>query len=62
VPNTNLTIPKGTLTLIPIFVIHTDPDIYPEPEKFDPERFSDENKRNRHQCAYMPFGKIKMIV
>lgn len=55
-PNTNLTIPKGTLTMIPVYAIHMDPEIYPEPKKFDPERFSEENKRNRHPCAHMPFG------
>lgn len=55
-PNTNLTIPKGTLTLIPIYAIHMDPAIYEDPSKFDPERFTDENKRNRHPMAHLPFG------
>lgn len=56
VPKTNLTIRKGTLTLIPTYAIHNDPDIYSEPEKFDPERFSEENKKNRHAMAFLPFG------
>jgi cytochrome P450 family 6 len=58
IPNTNITIPEGTLTMIPVYAIHHDPDIYPEPEKFDPERFSDENKKDRHSMAYIPFGKL----
>ena len=52
----NLTIRKGTLTIIPIYSIHTDPEFYPDPEKFDPERFSEENKKNRHPMAHLPFG------
>lgn len=56
VPNTNLTIRKGTLTMIPTYAIHNDAEIYPEPLKFDPERFNDENKRNRHPMAFLPFG------
>lgn len=56
IPGTELTIRKGTLTLIPTYSIHMDPEHYPEPRKFDPERFSDENKKNRHPMAYLPFG------
>lgn len=56
VPKTKLVIKKGTLTLIPTFAIHNDPDIYPEPSKFDPERFTDENKLKRHPMTFLPFG------
>jgi cytochrome P450 family 6 len=37
--------------------IHYDEEYYPEPKKFDPERFSDEYKKTRHNYAFMPFGE-----
>jgi len=37
--------------------MHYDPQYFPEPEKFDPERFSEEAKSTRHHYAYLPFGE-----
>lgn len=42
--------------MIPTYVFHHDPHFFPEPEKFDPERFSEENKHKINPLAYMPFG------
>ncbi|CAH2106044.1 unnamed protein product [Euphydryas editha] len=36
--------------------IHMDPAHHPDPEKFDPDRFSDENKHKIKPFTYMPFG------
>ncbi|KAJ8728454.1 hypothetical protein PYW08_016839 [Mythimna loreyi] len=47
---------KGTPIMIPIFGFHRDPQYYPNPTKFDPERFSEENKHKIPMFAYMPFG------
>uniref|UniRef100_A0A6P7F9N3 Cytochrome P450 9e2-like isoform X2 n=1 Tax=Diabrotica virgifera virgifera TaxID=50390 RepID=A0A6P7F9N3_DIAVI len=47
---------KGMVVWFPIFAIHRDPKYWPDPERFDPERFSDENKRNINPSAYLPFG------
>lgn len=55
-PDSNIIFPKKTMLFIPVYAIHHDPEYYPEPEKFDPERFSVENVRNRHSCAFIPFG------
>ncbi|XP_063243200.1 cytochrome P450 6j1-like isoform X1 [Bacillus rossius redtenbacheri] len=57
IPGTQLTIETGTQIMIPVLGIHFDPEIYSEPQKFDPERFSDENKNKIPQYAYLPFGE-----
>jgi cytochrome P450 len=50
------TLKPGDGVYIPIYALHHDPDYFPDPEKFDPERFSDENKGNINPFAYLPFG------
>lgn len=52
-----LVIEKGTLVLIPVQAIQMDPELYPDPEIFDPERFSPKNKAKLHPCQWMPFGE-----
>ena len=49
-------IKKGQVIGVPIYAIHHDPTIYPNPEQFDPNRFSEENKKSRESVAYLPFG------
>lgn len=39
-----------------IYGIHTDAAYWPNPEKFDPERFSEENRRNIRPGTFIPFG------
>lgn len=55
-PGTNIVIPKGTQILIPVYSFHHDPQYYPDPEKFLPERFSDDNKDPITKYTYLPFG------
>lgn len=50
------TIPKKSIFLLSIYALHRDPKYYPNPEKFDPDRFSPENIKQRPKLAYMPFG------
>ena len=49
-------IPAGTEILIPIYVLHHDPDAWQDPEKFDPERFRGPAKDARHAFQFLPFG------
>lgn len=49
-------IPKGTAFWLPICGLHYDPHYFPDPEKFDPERFNDENRNNIVAGSYIPFG------
>ncbi|PSN52374.1 hypothetical protein C0J52_06738 [Blattella germanica] len=54
--DTPLEFVPGDNLFIPIFGLHRDPKYYPEPEKFDPERFNDENKHKINPFTYLPFG------
>ncbi|XP_059610426.1 probable cytochrome P450 9f2 [Phlebotomus argentipes] len=47
---------EGEGIMIPIYGLHHDPKHFPDPFKFDPERFSDENKDKITPFTYLPFG------
>ncbi|RDD42460.1 Cytochrome P450 3A24 [Trichoplax sp. H2] len=49
-------IPKGIMAVIPIYAVHHNPQIWPNPEKFIPERFTPEEKIKHHPMAFIPFG------
>lgn len=54
--NTDVVIEKDTSILISTLGLQRDPEYFPNPDKFDPERFSEENKKNRHPFVHLPFG------
>lgn len=56
VPNTNIVIDKHTPVIVPVYAIHHDPEIYFEPETFDPSRFDKEIADKRHPYAFLSFG------
>lgn len=49
--------PSGTNMILSCFAMHRDPEVFPEPEKFRPERFLEENRGgiNNPYC-YVPFS------
>lgn len=49
-------IPKGTAITIQVYYLHRDPRFFPEPEKFDPDRFLPENSQGRNPYTYIPFS------
>nr|QBC73130.1 cytochrome P450 mono-oxygenase [Osmia bicornis] len=53
---TKVSIPKGTKIWIPVFALHRNSDIYPNPDSFDPERFNEDAVAARNSMHYLPFG------
>jgi cytochrome P450 len=49
-------IPKGTVLIVPIYAVHHHASLWPDPDVFDPDRFSSDAAKTRHRYAYMPFG------
>ena len=49
-------IPRGSLVLVSQYVTHRDPRFFPDPLRFDPERFAPEARSARQQFSYFPFG------
>ncbi|XP_060854428.1 probable cytochrome P450 6a14 [Rhopalosiphum padi] len=56
VPGQSLVIEKGQKIVIPIRALHHDPKYYPNPDTFNPERFSAEEKSKRPNGTFIPFG------
>lgn len=50
------TVPRGALVLMSQFVMHRDPRYFPEPLRFDPERWQTAARESRPQFSYFPFG------
>ncbi|GFT35172.1 cytochrome P450 4V2 [Nephila pilipes] len=49
-------VPKGSSCIILVYQLHRDETVFPNPEKFDPDRFLPENCADRHPYAYIPFS------
>lgn len=49
-------IPAGTMVVLMLYGIHHNPTVWPDPERFRPERFAREEVAQRHKHAWIPFG------
>jgi cytochrome P450 len=49
-------VPAGALVLLSQYVAHRDPRYFPDPTRFDPERWTPEARESRPQYSYFPFG------
>ncbi|KAG6448726.1 hypothetical protein O3G_MSEX005696 [Manduca sexta] len=55
-PSNGKKIPAGTTLVVATFKLHRRSDVYPNPEKFDPDNFLPERSANRHYYAFVPFS------
>ena len=55
VPSTDVVIEKGTPVLIPVLGLQRDPEYFPDPMRFDPERFRE--GQLHVPCTFLPFGE-----
>ncbi|XP_037074297.1 cytochrome P450 3A11-like [Pollicipes pollicipes] len=57
VPGTDIVLPENSMVYMSPYGIQRDPDLYPDPDAFDPDRFLPEAKADRHAYAWLPFGQ-----
>jgi cytochrome P450 len=56
VPLGGYLIPAGAWVMISPYSVHRNPAIFPDPERFDPDRFAPENELRLPRASYIPFG------
>jgi cytochrome P450 len=49
-------VPAGSIVFLIPFVLHRRPELWPDPHRFDPERFTADRVAARPKFAYLPFG------
>ena len=48
--------PAGVVLFVNVYGLHHHPEVWPDPETFDPDRFLPEREASRHKSAWLPFG------
>lgn len=56
IPDSPHTIERGTRIFIPTYSYHHDPEYYPNPEEFNPDRFKSIPGQKKDDSLYLPFG------
>jgi cytochrome P450 len=50
-------VPAGSYVSVHLWGVHHMSEVWPEPERFDPERFAEHRREDKaHRFAYLPFG------
>jgi cytochrome P450 len=49
-------LPKGATVMVSLYASHRLPQYWPNPQLFDPERFSASQSAGRHRFSYLPFA------
>lgn len=57
IPDTDIVLQKGTIVWIPSGSLGRDPEYFQNPDSFQPERFSPEEKAKRDPFCHLPFGE-----
>lgn len=55
--DSNFLIRKNIKIIIPLHAIHNDPELYPQPHIFNPDRFAGSDNRQRQSCMWLGFGE-----
>ncbi|XP_058126452.1 cytochrome P450 6a8-like [Anopheles ziemanni] len=56
-PDSGLLLRRGQKIMVPIYAMHRDPEHFPEPDEYRPERFDPEEVAKRDSHCYLPFGE-----
>ena len=49
-------LPADSVIIPALYAIHTNPNVWRDPFRFEPERWDTEEVKQRHRCAYVPFA------
>ncbi|XP_062552478.1 probable cytochrome P450 6a14 [Armigeres subalbatus] len=56
-PNSKVVLQQGSTIIVPVYAIQHDPEYYPDPERYDPDRFAPDQVGNRNPYTFLPFGE-----
>nr|AAF97936.1 cytochrome P450 CYP6N3v1 [Aedes albopictus] len=56
-PNCDVVLQQGSTIIVPVYALHHDAEYYPNPEKYDPDRFTPEEVAKRNPYCFLPFGE-----
>ncbi|KAJ5623793.1 Cytochrome P450 [Penicillium lagena] len=48
-------LPQDSVLIPALYAIHTNPNVWRDPFRFDPDRWTTDEVKNKHRCAYIPF-------